>query len=97
MTKSLLNAPTLSIIAPTYNERRNIRPLVKAVGDCMGDTPWELIFVDDDSPDGTRARDSSPCAGGSSSKMSAPSRTPWSSFGRCRGRDERKCRVYRHY
>lgn len=54
MSQSLLNAPTLSIIAPTYNERGNIRPLAKAVADCMGHTPWELIFVDDDSPDGTR-------------------------------------------
>src|SRR3954469_19625938 len=54
INKPPLSRPTLSIIAPTYNERSNIRPLVKAVGDCMGDTPWELIFVDDDSPDGTR-------------------------------------------
>lgn len=45
--------PALSIIAPTYNERTNIRPLVRAIADTMGTTPWELIVVDDDSPDGT--------------------------------------------
>src|SRR5215204_4833023 len=53
-TEPVLRAPALSIIAPTYNERSNIRPLVKAVADTMGDTSWEMIFVDDDSPDGTR-------------------------------------------
>lgn len=45
--------PAVSIVAPTYNERTNVRPLVAAVEAVMGDTPWELIFVDDDSPDGT--------------------------------------------
>ncbi len=45
--------PVVSIVAPTYNERMNIRPLVAAVTAAMGDTPFELIFVDDDSPDGT--------------------------------------------
>ncbi|RAK52843.1 glycosyltransferase [Phenylobacterium deserti] len=45
--------PVLSIVAPTYNERGNIRPLVEAIAASMGDTRWELIIVDDDSPDGT--------------------------------------------
>lgn len=45
--------PAVSIIAPTYNERTNVRPLAKAVSAAMGNMPWELIFVDDDSPDGT--------------------------------------------
>ena len=46
-------APAVSIVAPTYNERTNIRPLVSAIAATFGGTPWELIFVDDDSPDGT--------------------------------------------
>ncbi|MBW6525049.1 glycosyltransferase family 2 protein [Sphingomonas sp. RHCKR47] len=46
-------APALSIVAPAYNERENIRPLVHAVAHAMGETSWELIIVDDDSPDGT--------------------------------------------
>ena len=45
--------PAVSIIAPTYNERSNVRPLAAAIEAAMGATPWELIFVDDDSPDGT--------------------------------------------
>jgi len=43
----------LTIVAPTYNERTNIRPLVDAVTAAMNDFSWELVFVDDDSPDGT--------------------------------------------
>jgi dolichol-phosphate mannosyltransferase len=45
--------PVISIIAPTFNERENIRPLVEAIGKAMGHVAWELIIVDDDSPDGT--------------------------------------------
>lgn len=45
--------PTLTIITPTYNERDNIRTLVNAISSAMGDAPWELVVVDDDSPDGT--------------------------------------------
>ena len=45
--------PALSIIAPSYNERANIRPLTEAIEAAMGNIPWELIVVDDDSPDGT--------------------------------------------
>jgi dolichol-phosphate mannosyltransferase len=45
--------PALTIVAPTYNERSNIRPLVDAVTTAMSDISWELVFVDDDSPDGT--------------------------------------------
>ena len=47
--------PALSIVAPSYNERANVRPLAQAIAAAMGDTPWELIVVDDDSPDGTAA------------------------------------------
>ena len=45
--------PELSIVVPTYNERANVRPLAAAIGAAMGAVRWELIFVDDDSPDGT--------------------------------------------
>lgn len=47
--------PALSIVAPSYNERANIRPLADAIAAAMGETAWELIVVDDDSPDGTAA------------------------------------------
>ena len=45
----------LSIIIPTLNERENIEPLLSLVTASLPDTEWELIFVDDDSPDGTAA------------------------------------------
>lgn len=47
--------PTLSIVAPAYNERANVAPLVKALHSVLADIAWELIIVDDDSPDGTAA------------------------------------------
>lgn len=51
--KPRLAAPEISIIIPTFNERANIAPLVKAVGKALGTIPWEIIVVDDDSPDQT--------------------------------------------
>ena len=44
----------VSIVVPTYNERANVRPLYDALRSCLaGQWRWELIFVDDNSPDGT--------------------------------------------
>ena len=43
----------LSIIVPTYNERENVLELVARLKHCLGDLSWEVVFVDDDSPDGT--------------------------------------------
>lgn len=48
-------APELSIIVPTFNERENIAELIGRLAACLGDRAWEVIFVDDDSPDGTAA------------------------------------------
>ncbi|RFD18774.1 polyprenol monophosphomannose synthase [Komagataeibacter melaceti] len=45
--------PQLSIIIPCYNERGNVEPLVRAVAAAVTRYDWELIFVDDNSPDGT--------------------------------------------
>lgn len=52
-TASKAKTTELSIIAPSYNERPNIRPLVQKLNDSLGGIDWEIIFVDDDSPDGT--------------------------------------------
>ena len=46
-------APALAIIVPTFNESGNIRELARQVSAALGDLSWELIFVDDASPDGT--------------------------------------------
>jgi len=43
----------LAIIVPTFNERQNVGLLVDLVDKALAGTPWELVFVDDDSPDGT--------------------------------------------
>jgi dolichol-phosphate mannosyltransferase len=44
---------TLSVVVPCYNERDNIGPMVAALDAALGGIAWEVIFVDDDSPDGT--------------------------------------------
>ena len=45
--------PELSVIVPTYNERDNIQELVHRLDLCLSGVEWEVIFVDDDSTDGT--------------------------------------------
>ena len=48
--------PTLlTIVVPTYNESANIRLLAKRLDQVLGETGWEMVIVDDDSPDGTHA------------------------------------------
>ena len=46
----------LSIIAPTFNEAGNIEPLVARLAASLAGIDWEILFVDDDSPDGTSGR-----------------------------------------
>lgn len=43
----------LSIIIPTYNERENIEEVVKKVENSLKEENFEIIIVDDNSPDGT--------------------------------------------
>jgi dolichol-phosphate mannosyltransferase len=50
---SLSSSPELSIIVPTFNERENVAELTKRLRKCLARRSWEVIFVDDDSPDGT--------------------------------------------
>ena len=46
-------APELSIVVPTFNERENVPRLVDTLRAALPDVAWELIIVDDNSPDGT--------------------------------------------
>lgn len=46
--------PELSVVIPVLNERDNIAPMVARLGDVLAGIAWEVIFVDDDSTDGTR-------------------------------------------
>lgn len=43
----------LSLILPTYNEAENLPGLLEEIEGAMGDIPFEMIVVDDDSPDRT--------------------------------------------
>jgi dolichol-phosphate mannosyltransferase len=43
----------LAVVIPTFNERGNIPELVARLTEALQGLSWELIFVDDDSPDGT--------------------------------------------
>jgi len=47
--------PVVSLILPTYNERENILPLIEKLSSVLDghSVAWEMIVVDDDSPDGT--------------------------------------------
>ena len=49
------SVPELSIVVPTFNEAENVPLVVTRVAAALADTGWEIIFVDDDSPDGTAA------------------------------------------
>jgi dolichol-phosphate mannosyltransferase len=44
------------VIVPTYNELDNVDEIVRRVDRSLSGIDWELIFVDDDSPDGTSLR-----------------------------------------
>src|SRR5882724_9052072 len=45
----------LAIVVPTFKERGNVVPLLAALDQCLQGIVHEVIFVDDDSPDGTAA------------------------------------------
>ncbi len=45
--------PQLSVIVPTFNERDNVTTLYRRLETALAGVAWEVIFVDDNSPDGT--------------------------------------------
>lgn len=45
----------LSVVVPAFNEKANIPLLFSALDAALGGIQWEMIVVDDDSPDGTAA------------------------------------------
>ncbi|HTW26902.1 MAG TPA: glycosyltransferase, partial [Acetobacteraceae bacterium] len=43
----------LTVVVPCYNERLNVAPLVERLHRALTGLAWEVVFVDDNSPDGT--------------------------------------------
>jgi dolichol-phosphate mannosyltransferase len=43
----------LAVVLPTYKESANLRPVIEALDRVLNGIEWEVIIVDDDSPDGT--------------------------------------------
>ena len=48
-------ALVLSVIVPCYNERPNVAPMIAKLDAALTGLAWEVIYVDDNSPDGTTA------------------------------------------
>ena len=48
-----VSTPQLSVIVPTFNERDNVTTLFRRLEAALAGVNWEVIFVDDNSPDGT--------------------------------------------
>jgi dolichol-phosphate mannosyltransferase len=49
----VVGLPQLSVVIPTFNERDNITTLFRRLEKTLAGIPFEAIFVDDNSPDGT--------------------------------------------
>lgn len=54
--EDLTNTPHLVLVIPTLNEADNIHPLLDRLSEVLSGLQWEVVFVDDDSNDGTRDR-----------------------------------------
>ena len=52
-TPSQPGLPELSIVVPTFNERDNVTVLYRRLEATLTGISWEVVFVDDNSPDGT--------------------------------------------
>ncbi len=49
------NGIELAVVLPTFNERENVVPVLSALNAALAGIDYEVIFVDDDSNDGTHA------------------------------------------
>ena len=48
--------PELCVVVPTFNESDNVEILMERLDRVLRGIDWEVVFVDDDSPDGTTRR-----------------------------------------
>ena len=51
--KTAQPAPELTVVIPTFKERHNVAHIVERLRTVLAGLDWEVIFADDDSPDGT--------------------------------------------
>tara|TARA_B100000287_G_scaffold201576_2_gene190402 strand:+ start:190 stop:1350 length:1161 start_codon:yes stop_codon:yes gene_type:complete len=51
--RTFLKKPRLSIVIPTFNEKDNISKIIEKLKKTLKSISYEIIFVDDNSPDGT--------------------------------------------
>ncbi len=51
--KAMSKPPFVTVVVPTYRERENIPLVVDRLEELLKDTEWEVVFVDDDSDDGS--------------------------------------------
>ncbi|MDE2062059.1 MAG: glycosyltransferase family 2 protein [Bradyrhizobium sp.] len=49
----IVGLPQLSVVIPTFNERDNVVTLFRRLEQTLAGIPFEAVFVDDNSPDGT--------------------------------------------
>lgn len=52
-TSFSINVPVLSLIIPTFNEGKNIPELIERIESTLESISFEIIVIDDNSPDGT--------------------------------------------
>jgi dolichol-phosphate mannosyltransferase len=55
ISRSVMSAE-LTIVVPTFNERDNVELLIARLDAALRGIAWEVLYVDDDSPDGTAAK-----------------------------------------
>jgi dolichol-phosphate mannosyltransferase len=51
-----MTAVELTVVVPSFNEIDNVEPLIERLHAALDGIEWEVIYVDDDSPDGTAAK-----------------------------------------
>jgi dolichol-phosphate mannosyltransferase len=49
-------AVELTVVVPSFNEIDNVEPLIERLHTALDGIEWEVIYIDDDSPDGTAAK-----------------------------------------
>ncbi|NLI26473.1 MAG: glycosyltransferase family 2 protein [Acetobacter sp.] len=53
MLNNSIGSAEITVVVPVFREAANIRPLVAALEQALAGRLWEVVFVDDNSPDGT--------------------------------------------